>query len=145
MICRISMPAPRQPLIMFWLEAWWNHVRWQMYVWAFASQVLNPDLRGVLGLLVMAKLRDCLVLGGGTVWGEIDLKWCCFDCHVVSLEGVVLGHSYNEGQVFYLVDMLMRITLGTITIRGTRGAVVNDHTFLFGTQHLWLHWQFLEN
>lgn len=60
-------------------------LRTQMYVWVRASQVLNLDLRGVLGLLVMAKLRDCLV--GGSVWTQIDVKWCCFDRCIVSPEG----------------------------------------------------------
>ncbi len=148
MICHISMPGPRQPLIMFWLETWWNHVCWQMYVWAFASQVLNPDLRGggggVLLLLVMAKLRDCLVGGVCLVrdWFEVMLFW--LPC---SLGGVVFGHTYNEGHVFYLADILMQITLGIITIRRTKakGAVVIDRIYFFGTQHSWHSWQFLEN
>jgi len=80
-----------------------------MCVWVRASQVLNLDLRGVLGLLVMVKLRDCLE-GGVCLrrdWFEVMLG--------VSPEGVVFGRTYNERHVFYLADMLMQITLVIIT------------------------------
>ncbi len=86
------------------------------------------------------KWRDCL---GGSVlgrdWFEVILFWL-----PGSLGGVVFGHTYNEGHVFYLAVILMQITLGIITIRGTK-AVVIDHIFFFGTQHSWHHWQFLVN
>ncbi len=85
---------------------------------------------GVLLLLVMAKLRDCLVGGVCLVrdWFEVMLFW--LPC---SLGGVVFGHTYNEGHVFYLADILMQITLGIITIRGTKakGAVVIDRIYFF--------------
>lgn len=51
---------------------------------------------------------------------------------------MVFGHTYNEGHVFYLADILMQNTLVIITIIGTKAkeAVVIVRTFLFGTRLL---------
>lgn len=73
-----------------------------------ASQVLNLDLRGVLGLLVVVKLRECLV--GGSVWGEMDLKSCSFDRDVLGLEGIVFGNVFN------MADMLMGIMFDSVSV-----------------------------